>query len=102
MSKYLIALLSYGGVPNEYFMNLLKDALEDAPSVQSSKRAALRGDLHCLSYGFLGCNEFCLFPAFLEYKWYFLMLILLSFLHFILSSRSTSFSTKTGSAACWC
>ena len=86
MSKYLIALLSYGGVPNEYFMNLLKDALEDAPSVQSSKRAALRGDLHCLSYGFLGCNEFCFFPAFLEYKCYFLMLILLSFLHFILSS----------------
>ncbi|XP_034699033.1 probable RNA-dependent RNA polymerase 5 isoform X1 [Vitis riparia] len=45
LSKYLIALLSYGGVPNEYFMNLLKDALEDAPSVQSSKRAALRVSL---------------------------------------------------------
>ncbi|RVW96217.1 putative RNA-dependent RNA polymerase 3 [Vitis vinifera] len=45
LSKYLIALLSYGGIPNEYFMNLLKDALEDAPSVQSSKRAALRVSL---------------------------------------------------------
>ncbi|KAM7509580.1 hypothetical protein LguiA_020033 [Lonicera macranthoides] len=42
LSKYLIALLSFGGVPQEYFLGLLTNALEDARSVFSNKRAALR------------------------------------------------------------
>ncbi|OWM66067.1 probable RNA-dependent RNA polymerase 5 isoform X2 [Punica granatum] len=48
LSKTLIALLSYGGVPNDYFLNLLKNALGDARGVFSSKRSALKVSLnHC-------------------------------------------------------
>lgn len=43
ISRNLIALLNYGGVPREYFMNILVDALRDVQGVFSSKRAALRG-----------------------------------------------------------
>ncbi|XP_011659951.1 probable RNA-dependent RNA polymerase 5 isoform X3 [Cucumis sativus] len=42
LSRNLIALLNYGGVPREYFMNILVDALKDVQGVFSSKRAALR------------------------------------------------------------
>ncbi|XP_022145050.1 probable RNA-dependent RNA polymerase 5 isoform X2 [Momordica charantia] len=42
LSRNLIALLNYGGVPREYFMNILVDALSDVQGVFSSKRAALR------------------------------------------------------------
>ncbi|XP_056163743.1 probable RNA-dependent RNA polymerase 5 isoform X2 [Syzygium oleosum] len=42
LSKTLIALLSYGGVPKEFLLDLLESALGDANSVFSSKRAALR------------------------------------------------------------
>ncbi|XP_052180975.1 probable RNA-dependent RNA polymerase 5 [Diospyros lotus] len=42
LSKTLIALLSYGGVPKEYFLGVLENALNDARSVFSNKRAALR------------------------------------------------------------
>ncbi|XP_045790333.1 probable RNA-dependent RNA polymerase 5 [Trifolium pratense] len=42
LSKYLIALLSYGGVPNEFFMDVLKRNLEDADHVYTKKRTALR------------------------------------------------------------
>lgn len=45
LSKFLIALLSYGGVPKEYFMDLLMNSLEDLLSVYSNKRAALRVSL---------------------------------------------------------
>ncbi|RZC51374.1 hypothetical protein C5167_019794 [Papaver somniferum] len=41
LSKYLLALLAYGGVPQEYFMNLLTKALEDAQNVHYNKHAAL-------------------------------------------------------------
>ncbi|KAI3856409.1 hypothetical protein MKW98_031770, partial [Papaver atlanticum] len=41
LSKYLLALLAYGGVPPEYFMNLLTKALEDAQNVHYNKHAAL-------------------------------------------------------------
>eukprot|EP00268_Persea_americana_P063087 TRINITY_DN8145_c0_g1_i6.p1 TRINITY_DN8145_c0_g1~~TRINITY_DN8145_c0_g1_i6.p1 ORF type:complete len:976 (-),score=152.62 TRINITY_DN8145_c0_g1_i6:356-3283(-) len=40
LSKYLIALLNYGGVPKEYFIDLLNTALDDAQNVHSNKRAA--------------------------------------------------------------
>ncbi|TYK10155.1 putative RNA-dependent RNA polymerase 5 isoform X2 [Cucumis melo var. makuwa] len=42
LSRNLIALLNYGGVPREYFMTILVDALKDVQGVFSSKRAALR------------------------------------------------------------
>ncbi|KAI3421727.1 RNA-dependent RNA polymerase [Psidium guajava] len=42
LSKTLIALLSYGGVPNEFFLDLLENALGDANRVFSTKRAALK------------------------------------------------------------
>ncbi|KAI3943121.1 hypothetical protein MKW92_035353 [Papaver armeniacum] len=41
LSKYLLALLAYGGVPQEYFMNLLTKALDDAENVHYNKHAAL-------------------------------------------------------------
>ncbi|MCL7039793.1 hypothetical protein MKW94_030353, partial [Papaver nudicaule] len=48
LSKYLIALLNYGGVPKEYFLGLLTNALEKAKRVSYNTRAALKV---CLSYG---------------------------------------------------
>ncbi|KAL6560944.1 hypothetical protein OROHE_006121 [Orobanche hederae] len=42
LSRYLIALLSYGGVPQEFFLNLLTTALEVTHTVYSNTRAALR------------------------------------------------------------
>lgn len=43
LSKHLIALLSFGGVPNEFFMDLLRSNMADANHVYSNKRSALRG-----------------------------------------------------------
>ncbi|XP_043721200.1 probable RNA-dependent RNA polymerase 5 [Telopea speciosissima] len=48
LSKALIAHLNYGGVPNEYFLELLMNALADAKNIHSNKRAALRV---ALNYG---------------------------------------------------
>ncbi|GAB4852644.1 hypothetical protein Ancab_016859 [Ancistrocladus abbreviatus] len=42
LSKNLIALLSYGGVPKEFFEDILQNALMDAQGVLSNKRAALK------------------------------------------------------------
>ncbi|GAA0175016.1 RNA metabolism protein [Lithospermum erythrorhizon] len=42
LSKNLIALLSYGGVPEEFFQGLLMSALEETKSVFKKKRAAVR------------------------------------------------------------
>ncbi|KAL2500917.1 putative RNA-dependent RNA polymerase 5 [Forsythia ovata] len=42
LSRYLIALLTYGGVPADFFLNLVMNALEEAQSVYSNKRSALR------------------------------------------------------------
>ncbi|GFP86730.1 probable RNA-dependent RNA polymerase 5 [Phtheirospermum japonicum] len=41
-SKYLIALLSYGGVPKEFFLNSLTNALDEIRNVYSNRRAALK------------------------------------------------------------
>ncbi|XP_045797956.1 probable RNA-dependent RNA polymerase 5 [Trifolium pratense] len=41
LSKYLIALLSYGGVPNEFFMDVLKRNLEDADHIYTKLGTAL-------------------------------------------------------------
>ncbi|GMP59680.1 hypothetical protein CsSME_00022867 [Camellia sinensis var. sinensis] len=42
LSRNLIALLSYGGVPKKYFLDILTNALEDAQCVYSNKRTALK------------------------------------------------------------
>lgn len=42
LSRNLIALLSHGGVPKEYFLDILTNTLEDAQCVYSNKRAALK------------------------------------------------------------
>ncbi|XAR53380.1 RNA-directed RNA polymerase [Bertholletia excelsa] len=42
LSKYLIALLSYGGVPKEFFLDILMNALEDAQNVYFNKQTAFR------------------------------------------------------------
>lgn len=44
LSKNLIALLSVGGVPKEYFLGLLETTLQEAQKVSSSMRAAVRGN----------------------------------------------------------
>ncbi|CAL0322159.1 unnamed protein product [Lupinus luteus] len=46
LSKYLIGLLSYGGVPNEFFMDVLRSNLEEANHVYSNKRAALKASVN--------------------------------------------------------
>ncbi|KAE8099925.1 hypothetical protein FH972_017869 [Carpinus fangiana] len=43
LSRYLIALLSYGGVQKEYFIDIVNNALRDAHGVFSDRRAALNG-----------------------------------------------------------
>ncbi|EYU40508.1 hypothetical protein MIMGU_mgv1a0199441mg, partial [Erythranthe guttata] len=45
LSKYLISLLSYGGVPRQFFLDLLTNALDETRHVFSNKRAALRGNV---------------------------------------------------------
>lgn len=42
LSKNLIALLSVGGVPKEYFLGLLETTLQEAQKVSSSMRATVR------------------------------------------------------------
>ncbi|RYR07404.1 hypothetical protein HN51_071030 [Arachis hypogaea] len=46
LSKYLIALLSYGGVPNGYFIEVLQDNLKEVDQIFSNKRAAFRASLN--------------------------------------------------------
>lgn len=43
LSRNLIALLCHGGVPKEYFMELLMKDLEDTHSVFCKRRAAFKG-----------------------------------------------------------
>ncbi|GMH16524.1 hypothetical protein Nepgr_018365 [Nepenthes gracilis] len=42
LSKNLIALLNYGGVPEDFFVNILWNSLMDAQGVLSDKRAAVK------------------------------------------------------------
>ncbi|XVF88617.1 hypothetical protein PTKIN_Ptkin19aG0065300 [Pterospermum kingtungense] len=44
-SKNLILLLSYGGVPDDFFMHILKNALEESQGAFSNKRLAIRVSL---------------------------------------------------------
>lgn len=43
LSKHLIALLTIGGVPQDYFLGLLKNTVQDAQKVSVDPRAAFRG-----------------------------------------------------------
>ncbi|KAL9141791.1 hypothetical protein ABFS82_14G127600 [Erythranthe guttata] len=55
LSKYLISLLSYGGVPRQFFLDLLTNALDETRHVFSNKRAALRvaSNNDGLDFGFM-------------------------------------------------
>ncbi|XP_031256497.1 probable RNA-dependent RNA polymerase 5 [Pistacia vera] len=73
LSRHLIALLNYGGVPESFFVDIVRNALEDAHSVFSNKRNALKVSLN---YG--GMDEFivarmilsgiCLDEPYLKYR----------------------------------
>lgn len=43
LSRNLIALLSYGGVPNDFFLNILRKTLEESKTIFYSERAAIKG-----------------------------------------------------------
>ncbi|CAN6456713.1 unnamed protein product [Victoria cruziana] len=45
LSRYLIALLSYGGVPKDFFLELVTDALDDAKHAYSNPYSALKAAL---------------------------------------------------------
>ncbi|KAK1360290.1 RNA-dependent RNA polymerase [Heracleum sosnowskyi] len=46
LSKYLIALLYFGGVPEQFFLKILADALEDSQRLFSDKRSAVRASVN--------------------------------------------------------
>ncbi|XVE54202.1 hypothetical protein DITRI_Ditri03aG0061400 [Diplodiscus trichospermus] len=46
LSKNLILLLSYGGVPDDFFMEILKKAIEESQGVFSNKRSAIKVSLN--------------------------------------------------------
>ncbi|XP_022732295.1 probable RNA-dependent RNA polymerase 3 isoform X2 [Durio zibethinus] len=46
LSRNMIALLSHGGVPDDFFMGILKNAIEESHGVFSNKRAALKVSHH--------------------------------------------------------
>ncbi|KAJ0239140.1 RNA-dependent RNA polymerase 4 [Hirschfeldia incana] len=42
LSRNLVALLSYGGVPDDFFLDILRNTLEESKTVFDNKRAAVR------------------------------------------------------------
>lgn len=44
LSRTLIALLTYGGVPVEYFYDILKNTLEETQRLYSDEMTALKGN----------------------------------------------------------
>ncbi|XP_018450904.1 probable RNA-dependent RNA polymerase 5 isoform X2 [Raphanus sativus] len=48
LSRYLVALLSYGGVPDDFFLNILRNTLKESKTIFNNKRAALKA---ALNYG---------------------------------------------------
>ncbi|KAF8393438.1 hypothetical protein HHK36_021682 [Tetracentron sinense] len=57
LSRFLIALLSYGGVPKEYFMDVLTDSLDNAQKIHFNKRAALKEERKGLKGGKIPVSE---------------------------------------------
>lgn len=43
LSRNLVALLSYGGVPNDFFLKILLNTLEESKTIFYSERAAFKG-----------------------------------------------------------
>ncbi|CAN6869076.1 unnamed protein product [Brassica oleracea] len=54
LSRNLVALLSYGGVPDEFFLEILLNTLEEYKTIFTNKRAALKAALH---YGDMDDHE---------------------------------------------
>lgn len=52
LSRYLISLLHFGGVPAEFFLGLLSSALAEAESCCYDKGAALRGKFYSFSVNY--------------------------------------------------
>ncbi|ESQ50360.1 hypothetical protein EUTSA_v10001896mg [Eutrema salsugineum] len=48
LSRNLVALLSYGGVPNDFFLDILRNTLENSKTIFQNKRSALKA---ALNYG---------------------------------------------------
>ncbi|XP_010416585.1 PREDICTED: probable RNA-dependent RNA polymerase 5 isoform X1 [Camelina sativa] len=46
LSRNLVALLSYGGIPNEFFLDILLNTLEESKAIFYNKRAALNAALN--------------------------------------------------------
>ncbi|XP_074344092.1 putative RNA-dependent RNA polymerase 5 [Apium graveolens] len=46
LSKYLIALLNFGGVPEEFFLKILAESLEDSQRLFSDKCSAVRASVN--------------------------------------------------------
>nr|XP_018461385.1 PREDICTED: probable RNA-dependent RNA polymerase 5 [Raphanus sativus] len=46
LSRNLVALLSYGGIPDEFFLDTLLNTLEETKTIFNNKRAALKAALH--------------------------------------------------------
>ena len=67
LSRYLVSLLHYGGVPEEFFIGILRNAIDDAQASLTNKRAALQGNLISLFHDELyitSCNWCLLFFSF--------------------------------------
>lgn len=61
LSKNLIALLHYGGVPKNFFLSLLSEALEKQLAILYKPKAAIRGNV----------------PDFFQYRvWTFLLTVI--------------------------
>ena len=43
LSRNLVALLSYGGVPNDFFLDILHNTLEESKTVFENVHAAMKG-----------------------------------------------------------
>ncbi|CAH8355022.1 unnamed protein product [Eruca vesicaria subsp. sativa] len=54
LSRNLVALLSYGGVPDDFFLNILRNTLEESKTIFHNKRAALKA---ALNYGDMDDNN---------------------------------------------
>ncbi|XP_022731132.1 probable RNA-dependent RNA polymerase 3 [Durio zibethinus] len=73
LSRNLIVLLCHGGVPDDFFMGLLKNALEESQGVFSNKRAALkvslnRGGMDDLSAAKMILSGIPLDESYLQYR----------------------------------
>lgn len=50
LSRNLVALLSYGGVPNDFFLNILRHTLEESKTIFYRERPAFKGAKNLFSF----------------------------------------------------